>query len=98
METGGGANKTCSEDRKVAGGRGTAMGAGGGGNWLVKGRTVNVCSVGGAGASMFSGAWVGGTQGVGFLDAQAYSPFGCSAQLDQFIEFTVSKRASRVQL
>ncbi|OWM70406.1 hypothetical protein CDL15_Pgr008695 [Punica granatum] len=29
-----------------------------------------------------------------FLEAQVYSPFGCSAQLDQFIEFTVSKRAN----
>ncbi|PKI38847.1 hypothetical protein CRG98_040761 [Punica granatum] len=31
-----------------------------------------------------------------FLDAQAYSSFGFSAQLDQFIDFTVSKRASQV--
>ncbi|PKI37331.1 hypothetical protein CRG98_042273, partial [Punica granatum] len=31
METGGGADRTCSEDRKVAGGGGTTEGAGGGG-------------------------------------------------------------------
>ena len=31
------------------------------------------------------------------LDAQAYSSFGLLAQLDQFIDFTVSKRASQVQ-
>ncbi|PKI54924.1 hypothetical protein CRG98_024683 [Punica granatum] len=31
-----------------------------------------------------------------FLDAQAYSSFGLLAQLDQFIDFTVSKRASQV--
>ncbi|PKI56635.1 hypothetical protein CRG98_022968 [Punica granatum] len=32
------------------------------------------------------------------LDAQAYSSFGLLAQLDQFIEFIVSKQASRAQL
>ncbi|OWM77072.1 hypothetical protein CDL15_Pgr002596 [Punica granatum] len=31
----------------------------------MKGWTVDVCSVGGAGASTFSGAWVGGAHGVG---------------------------------
>ncbi|PKI75389.1 hypothetical protein CRG98_004218 [Punica granatum] len=65
METSGGADRTCSEDRKVAGGRGMAVGADGGGNWPVKGWTVDACSVGSAGASMFSGAWVGGAHGVG---------------------------------
>ncbi|PKI49218.1 hypothetical protein CRG98_030390 [Punica granatum] len=56
METGGGADRTCSEDRKAAGGRGTTVGAGGTGNGLVKGWTADVCSVGGAGISMFPGA------------------------------------------
>ncbi|OWM67444.1 hypothetical protein CDL15_Pgr027201 [Punica granatum] len=65
METGGGADRMCSADRKAAGGRGTTEGAGGGGNCLVKGWTVDVYSVGGAGASTFSGAWVGGAHGVG---------------------------------
>ncbi|PKI58264.1 hypothetical protein CRG98_021346 [Punica granatum] len=32
-----------------------------------------------------------------FLDAQVYSSFGFLAQFDQFIDFTVSKRASQVQ-
>ncbi|XP_031374108.1 uncharacterized protein LOC116188775 [Punica granatum] len=64
MEIGGGADRACSEDRNVAGGRGTAVGAGGGGNGLVKGCTVDVCSVGGAGASVLFGTWVGGIQGV----------------------------------
>ncbi|PKI67134.1 hypothetical protein CRG98_012462 [Punica granatum] len=32
------------------------------------------------------------------FDVQAYSSFGLLAQLDQFIEFMVSKRASRAQL
>ncbi|OWM77100.1 hypothetical protein CDL15_Pgr013191 [Punica granatum] len=32
-----------------------------------------------------------------FLDPQTYSSFGFLAQLDQFIDFTVSKRASQVQ-
>ncbi|PKI62006.1 hypothetical protein CRG98_017592 [Punica granatum] len=32
------------------------------------------------------------------LDTQAYSPFGFLAQLKQFIDFTVSKWTSRVQL
>ncbi|PKI77236.1 hypothetical protein CRG98_002357 [Punica granatum] len=31
-----------------------------------------------------------------FLDAQAYPSLGLLAQLDQFIDFTVSKRASQV--
>ncbi|OWM77028.1 hypothetical protein CDL15_Pgr010116 [Punica granatum] len=47
METGGGADRMCSEDRK--------------------GWTVDVCSVGGAGASTFSGAWFGGAHGVGSI-------------------------------
>ncbi|PKI59637.1 hypothetical protein CRG98_019974 [Punica granatum] len=65
METGGGADRMCSEDRKVVGGRGTAVGADDGGSWVVKGWTADVCSVGSAGASIFSGAWVGGAHGVG---------------------------------
>ncbi|OWM73880.1 hypothetical protein CDL15_Pgr018940 [Punica granatum] len=32
-----------------------------------------------------------------FLNAQAYSSFRFLAQLDQFIDFTVSKRASQMQ-
>ncbi|PKI55770.1 hypothetical protein CRG98_023838 [Punica granatum] len=45
METGGGADKMCSEDRKVAGGRGTAAGAGGCGNGLVKGASSSAMLV-----------------------------------------------------
>ncbi|PKI41908.1 hypothetical protein CRG98_037702 [Punica granatum] len=56
IETGGGADRMCSEDRKVAGGRETAVGAGGGGYRLVKGWATDVCSVGGTGTSTFSGA------------------------------------------
>ncbi|PKI58386.1 hypothetical protein CRG98_021204 [Punica granatum] len=37
MEIGGGADRACSEDKNVTGGRGTAVGAGGDGNGLVKG-------------------------------------------------------------
>ncbi|OWM70929.1 hypothetical protein CDL15_Pgr019170 [Punica granatum] len=65
METGLGADRMYSEDKKVAGGRGMAGGGGGGRSWVVKGWTVDVCSVGGVGASMFSGAWVGGATGLG---------------------------------
>ncbi|PKI49528.1 hypothetical protein CRG98_030065 [Punica granatum] len=42
METGGGADKACSEDKNAAGGRGTAVGAGGGGKGLVNGGIVVV--------------------------------------------------------
>ncbi|PKI62000.1 hypothetical protein CRG98_017586 [Punica granatum] len=49
MGTGRGTDRTCPENRRVAGGRGTAVGAGGGGYGLVK-----VCSVGGVRASTAS--------------------------------------------
>ncbi|PKI32732.1 hypothetical protein CRG98_046877, partial [Punica granatum] len=47
METGGGADRMCSEDRKAAGGRGTAVGAGGGGYGPGVGSVIGPCLGGG---------------------------------------------------